>query len=66
MNSATNDTLDWTDYAFNAAIIHTIRGENQLALDLLQQALIIRNRFEKETEEINQIQCAIENIQKNV
>jgi tetratricopeptide (TPR) repeat protein len=64
MNSIPNDTLDWSDYAFNIAIIYMTRGENQLALDLLQQALIIRNRYENETEQINKIQHAIDNIQK--
>jgi hypothetical protein len=66
MDSIPNDTLDWTDYAFNAAIIHMTRGENQLALELLRQALITRNRFEKETEEITKIQCAIDTIEKHI
>jgi tetratricopeptide (TPR) repeat protein len=66
MNSISNNTLDWTDYALKAAIIHMTRGENQLALDLLEQALSIRNRFEKETDEINQIQRAIDNVPKQI
>jgi len=66
MNSVPKDTLDWTDYAFNIAMIHMTHGENQLALDLLRQALIIRNRFEKDTEEITKIQRAIDTIEKHV
>ncbi|CAF3653798.1 unnamed protein product [Rotaria sordida] len=63
MNSIPNDILDWTDYAFNLALIHIIHGENQSALDLLQQALKVRQQFENETEDIEKIQRAINNIQ---
>jgi tetratricopeptide (TPR) repeat protein len=66
INSVPNDTLDWADYALKIAIIHMTRGENQLALDLLQKALIIRNRFENETDEISQIQRAIDRLQQQI
>ncbi|CAF2824680.1 unnamed protein product [Rotaria sp. Silwood2] len=66
MNSIPNNILDWADYAFNLAIIHTIHRENQAALDLLEQALTVRKQFENETEDIEKIQRAINNIQKNM
>ncbi|CAF0979153.1 unnamed protein product [Rotaria sp. Silwood1] len=64
MNSISNNNLDWADYAFNLALIHTIHGENELAIDLLEQALAVRKQFENETEDIEKIQRAIGNIQK--
>lgn len=60
MNTIPKDTLDWADYAFNVAIIHMTRGENQQALNLLQQALTIRNRFENQADELEKIQRAID------
>ena len=64
MNSVSNDTLDWANYAFSIALIHIAREENQLALSLLKQALAIRKRFENDSDEIGKIQRAIDNIQK--
>ena len=65
MNSISNDILDWADYAFKLALIHKVHGENQLALDLLQQALIVRKQFENETDDMTEIQHLIDSI-KNV
>ena len=64
MNSVPNDTIDWTDYAHKIAMIHMTRGENQLALDLLEKALTIRKRFENDTDDISQIERAINDIQQ--
>lgn len=62
INIVPNDTLDWTDYAFQLAMIHHIQGENQIALDLLQQALTRRKQWENQTEEIDRIESAIKRI----
>lgn len=62
MNIIPHETLDWTDYAFQLAMIHQIRGENHLALDLLQQALTIRKQWANQSEEIDRIECAIKQI----
>jgi tetratricopeptide (TPR) repeat protein len=64
MDFVPNNILDWTDYAYHVALIHIIRGENQSALDLLQQALTLRKQLENETEGINKIQHTINNIEK--
>jgi len=58
-----NDTLDWAAYAYNLADIHMVHGQRQLALDLLQKAIHIRKLLEKNSQEIDQLQLAIENIQ---
>ncbi|UJR21427.1 hypothetical protein I4U23_024513 [Adineta vaga] len=63
MNCVPNDILDWADYSYHIAKIHLARGENQLALSLLQQSLILRKRYEEESEEIDNLQHAINNIQ---
>jgi tetratricopeptide (TPR) repeat protein len=62
MSYTPDNTLDWAIYAFQLAVIHIIRGEQQLALHLLQKALHIRNQLEKNSQEIDQIQRAIDNI----
>ena len=64
MDTVPNDILDWANYACHVAIMYTIHGENQSALDLLQCALTLRKKFENETEEINKIQRTIDNITK--
>jgi tetratricopeptide (TPR) repeat protein len=64
MDSIPNSILDWANYARHVAVMYTIRGENQSALDLLQQALTLRKQFENETEEIHKIQHAIDNIEQ--
>ncbi|CAF1366538.1 unnamed protein product [Adineta ricciae] len=66
MSHAPNDTLDWAEYSFHVATIHMIFGENQLALDLLKQALAVRQRYEKESEQIETLQRAIDSIDKTV
>ncbi len=58
-----NDTLDWATYAHHLADIHIIQGQQQLALDLLQKASHIRKRLETNSQEIDLIQQAINNIQ---
>jgi pSer/pThr/pTyr-binding forkhead associated (FHA) protein len=65
MDCIPNDTLDWATYAFQIAILQMTCGENQSALNLLQQALTIRKRFEKETDQINELQRAIDVIQRH-
>ncbi|CAF0841104.1 unnamed protein product [Adineta steineri] len=62
MNSVPNDILDWADYAFHVAKIHLIREENQLAFDLLQQALTLRKRFENGTEQISCIERLLDRL----
>ncbi|CAF2345544.1 unnamed protein product [Rotaria sp. Silwood2] len=64
MNCAPDNTIDWATYAFHVAIIHVVHGEKQLALELLQKALHIRKQVEKYSQEIDQIQRAIDNIQQ--
>ena len=59
-----DDTLDWATYALHSARIHMVRGENQVALDLLQKTLLIRIPLERESEEIDQIQRTITMIQQ--
>jgi len=58
-----DDTLDWATYAYHIAVIHMIHGQRQLALDLLKKAIHIRTSLEKNSQEIDQIQRAIDNIQ---
>ena len=62
MNTAPNETLDWTDYAWQMAMIHRIRGEHPFALDLLQRTLTIRKQFETHSNEIDRIENAIKQI----
>ncbi|CAM2702740.1 unnamed protein product [Rotaria socialis] len=64
MNSISNDILDWADYALKLALIHKNLGENQSALDLLEQAFVVRKQFENETEDIAEIQRVIDSIKK--
>ncbi|CAF1018440.1 unnamed protein product [Adineta steineri] len=65
MNSVPNNILDWADYAVPVATTHLVRGENQLAIDLLQQALTLRQRFEKDTEQIFRIKNLLAKYSKN-
>ncbi|CAF1027658.1 unnamed protein product [Adineta steineri] len=65
MNSIPNNILDWADYAVPVATTHLVRGENQLAIDLLQQALALRQRFEKDTEQIFRIKNLLAQYSKN-
>lgn len=64
LSSIPNDTLDWADYAYRLAVLCRIHGENQSALDLLQQALSIRMRFEHDTDDIEIIKRTIDAISK--
>lgn len=66
MDAIPNDSLDWTEYASCLAIIHMTRGENQLALNLFEQALSIRKELEKESEEINKLQAIINRLKDNL
>ncbi len=61
-----NDTLDWATYAYNVAVIHLIHGQRQSALDLLQKAIHIRKQLEKNSQEIDQLQRAIDNVQSQI
>jgi tetratricopeptide (TPR) repeat protein len=61
-----NDTLDWATYAYQLAVLHMVHGERQLALDLFQKAIHIRKQLEKKSEEIDQIQRAIDTIQSSI
>ena len=65
MDCVPNDVLDWADYAFDLATIYQTQGEDQAALDVLQQALALRQRHENETEQIELLQKAINAIDKS-
>lgn len=62
MNTAPSNTLDWTDYASKIAMIHQIRGENQIALDLFQRVLIVRKQLENQSDEIDRIEHIIQQL----
>jgi tetratricopeptide (TPR) repeat protein len=66
MMNTPNDTLDWATYAYNVAVIHLIHGQRQSALDLLLKAIHIRKQLEKNSEEIDQLQRAIDNVQSQI
>ena len=63
MNYTPNNTLDWATYAYQLAIIYIIHGQKELALELFQKAIDIRKQIEENSQEILQLQRAIENIQ---
>ncbi|CAF0822556.1 unnamed protein product [Rotaria sp. Silwood1] len=64
MHYAPDNTIDWATYAFHVAVIHMVHGERQLALELLQKSLRIRKQVENQSQEIDQIQRAIDSIQQ--
>jgi tetratricopeptide (TPR) repeat protein len=64
MSYTPNDTVDWATYAYQVAIVHKNRGEQQQALDLLQKAIRVRKQLENDSQEINQMQRDIDDIQQ--
>lgn len=66
MSYTPNNTLEWATYAYNVAVINLIRGEDRLALDLLNEAIQIRKQIENTSDEINNIQTTIDNIQPQI
>ena len=64
MECLKNDALDRAIYAASLAMIHIDLGEHSSALERLQEALAVRKRFEQDTEEIQQLQRLIDQIQQ--
>lgn len=62
MNTAPTNTLDWADYTGKVAMIHQIRGENQIALDLFQRVLTVRKQLENQSDEIDRIEDTIQEL----
>lgn len=60
MTYSSNDTLEWATYAHRSALIHTVRGQHAIALDLLRKALQIRKAVERQSDDIEQIERAIQ------
>ena len=60
------NTLEWATYASHLAMIHRVHGEQQLALDVLHQALETRKKLEKSSEEIDRLHQSIDDIQKHI
>ncbi|CAF0826668.1 unnamed protein product [Adineta ricciae] len=63
MTCTPDNSLDWATYALQSALIHMMFGENQAALGLLHKALHIRTELERTSDQIDQIQRAINQIQ---
>ncbi|CAF0860417.1 unnamed protein product [Adineta steineri] len=59
-----DNTLEWATYALRSALIHMTYGEKQSALELLQPALYISKQHEEDSQDIGQIQQAIDQIQR--
>ena len=64
MDCVSTEALEGATYAFHVATLRMVRGEDSRALDLLRQALTIRQRFEQATEDIDRLQHAIATIQQ--
>ncbi|CAF2103310.1 unnamed protein product [Rotaria magnacalcarata] len=63
MTFTPDNTIDWATYAFHVAVVHVIHGEERIALELLQKAIAIRKQLEHHSQEIDQLQKAIDKIQ---
>ncbi|UJR27993.1 hypothetical protein I4U23_009251 [Adineta vaga] len=61
-----DNTLDWATYAFRSALIHMVHRRKQQALELLEKALHIRKELEKQSDDIDEIQRAINQLQSSV
>ena len=69
MDGVSTDVLDRAIYAKNIAMIHMIRGEHHLALELIKEALTIRRKFEGNTDEITNLEsihkCLLNSVNSN-